>query len=45
VTGEWEISRNFRLSFGGGVSVIENRVRREDGVLSFNLSSQLVINF
>jgi hypothetical protein len=45
VTGEWEISRNFRLSFGGGGSMIENRVRREDGVMTYNLTSQLVINF
>lgn len=45
MTGTWEISRNFRLSFGGGFSVVENRVRKEDGLMSYNLNSELVINF
>ena len=45
MTGTWEISRNFRLAFGGGVSVVENRVRREDGLMSYNLNSELTINF
>ena len=45
ITGEWEISKHFRLSFGGGVSVLQNRVVRDNGVMSFQVNSQLVINF
>jgi hypothetical protein len=45
MSGEWEISRNFRFSFGGGLSMVNNRVRKDDGVMSYNLTSQLVINF
>jgi hypothetical protein len=45
LTGEWEISRYFRLSFGGGASEIVNRVQKDAGVMSFNVNSQLIINF
>jgi hypothetical protein len=45
MTGEWEVSKNFRLSFGGGVSMSENRVRKENGFMSYQATSQLVIQF
>jgi hypothetical protein len=45
ITGEWEISKHFRLSFGGGLSMLKNRVVAEDGVMTYQLNSQLVINF
>lgn len=44
-TGEWEIARNFRFSFGGKLSVVVNRARSEDGLMSFEMNSQLVIQF
>lgn len=44
-TGEWEISRNFRLSFGGKTSVVNNRAKPEDGLMTLELNSQLVIQF
>jgi hypothetical protein len=44
-TGEWEISKNFRLSFGGKLGLINNRARKEDGLMTVELNSQLVIQF
>jgi hypothetical protein len=45
LTGEYEISRNFRLSFGGGGSFTKNRAKKEDSLWSININSQLVIQF
>ncbi|MBI4396120.1 MAG: hypothetical protein HY548_03425 [Elusimicrobia bacterium] len=45
LTGEYEISRNFRLSFGGGGSMLKNRGKKEDGYISYNINSSLVIQF
>ncbi len=45
VTGEYEISRNFRLSFGGGFSMTVNREKKDNGFMSMNVNSQLVIQF
>jgi hypothetical protein len=44
-TGEWEISKNFRLSFGGKLGLINNRARKEDGYMTVEVNSQLVIQF
>ncbi len=44
-TGEWEISKNFRLSFGGKLGLINNRARSEDGYMTVEVNSQLVIQF
>jgi hypothetical protein len=44
-TGEYEISRNFRLSFGGGGSLVKNRVKKENDFMSFEITSSLVIQF
>ncbi|MBP9127711.1 MAG: hypothetical protein KBG07_02960 [Elusimicrobia bacterium] len=44
-TGEWEISKNFRLSFGGKLGLVNNRARPEDGLMTVELNSQLVIQF
>ncbi|MBK8126688.1 MAG: hypothetical protein IPP09_06075 [Elusimicrobia bacterium] len=44
-TGEWEIARNFRFSFGGKLSVVTNRARSDDGSMSLEMNSQLVIQF
>ncbi len=44
-TGEWEISRNFRFSFGGKISRVKNRAKPEDGLLTLEANSQLVIQF
>jgi hypothetical protein len=44
-TGEWEISKNFRLSFGGKLGMVSNRARKEDGLMTVELNSQLVIQF
>jgi hypothetical protein len=44
-TGEWEISKNFRLSFGGKLGMVVNRVRSEDGLMTVEMNSQLVIQF
>jgi hypothetical protein len=43
--GEYEIGQNFRLSFGGGGSLIKNRVKRDDGIMSYEVTSSLVIQF
>jgi hypothetical protein len=45
VTGEWEIAKNFRLSFGAKTSLTNNREKPEDGFMSLELNSQLVIQF
>jgi hypothetical protein len=45
VTGEYEISRNFRLSFGGGGSLINNIVKKDDGLMTFEITSTLNIQF
>lgn len=44
-TGEWEISKNFRLSFGGKLGMLVNRVRSEEGSMTVEINSQLVIQF
>lgn len=44
-TGEWEISKNFRLSFGGKLGLLNNRARPEDGSMTVEMNSQLVIQF
>jgi hypothetical protein len=45
LTGEYEISQNFRLSVGGGSSLTQNRARKEEGSFSFSITSRLVIQF
>lgn len=45
ITGEYEISRNFRLSFGTGGSRIKNRVQKGDSLMSYEMNSQLIIQF
>lgn len=45
VNGEYEISRNFRLSFGGGAGLVRNKVRKEDGLMTLEINSTLVIQF
>ena len=44
-TGEWEISKNFRFSFGGKFGMVNNRARSEDGYMTLEFNSQLVIQF
>lgn len=44
-TGEWEISKNFRLSFGGKLGMLVNRARSEEGSMTVEINSQLVIQF
>lgn len=43
--GEWEIARNFRLSFGGKASLVKNRAKPEDGLTTVGITSKLVIQF
>ncbi len=45
VTGEYEISQNFRLSFGGGSSVVKNREKRDENLITIEINSSLVIQF
>ena len=44
-TGEWQISQNFRLSFGGKLTWLENRGLPDDSLMRVSLNSQLVIQF
>jgi len=44
-TGEWEIMKNFRLSFGGKTSLVNNTTFKENGFVRVELNSQLVIQF
>jgi hypothetical protein len=45
ITGEWEIAQNFRLSFGGGSSLVQNRVKKDENLMTFEVNSTLVIQF
>jgi hypothetical protein len=45
ITGEYEIAQNFRLSFGSAGTMIENREKKDDGLMTYEINSTLVIQF
>jgi hypothetical protein len=45
LSAEYGVGKNFRLTLGGRLSVLRNKVRPEDGILTLEVNSQLVIQF